>query len=426
MTTSVTSPENQTPARAVIRAAKSEIAEVADAIRQEAVDRELNSLDPRPRVRELAAAGIGRLRVPEEFGGLGADVSDLAEVLVDLAAADSNFVQIFRGHLGFVEFLVDRDPDPVRDELLNAIGRGELVGPAASVPAAGQPGGPTAESIIDHSTTLTERSGRNILNGTKYYTTGSLYSDWISVVVVDDDGVKEVVVRADDPGVTVVDDWNGFGQRFTASGTAVFSDVEVREGYDLERTDPAIDAYLGAFYQFIHSATQAGIIRRITEDLRDVVRRRHRTYPLATVPEPQHDPQVLEVVGGVDTARFAAEAAVGALAGSFDDYNVSHSQSDLEKVGIRSAQVQILNTRLSAEASWNLFNAASASATSTDLALDRHWRNVRTISSHNPVIYKARAVGDYVVNGAVPDVHRGFGARHDDPDDGFRKPDAPL
>jgi alkylation response protein AidB-like acyl-CoA dehydrogenase len=124
-----------------------------------------------------------------------------------------------------------------------------------------------AESIIDHSTTLTEKGDRTLLNGTKYYTTGSLYSDWISVVVVDDDGAKEVVVRTDDPGVTVVDDWGGFGQRFTASGTTVFDDVEVRDGYVIPRTEPAIDAYLGAFYQFVHSSTQAGIIRRVTEDL---------------------------------------------------------------------------------------------------------------------------------------------------------------
>lgn len=416
MTTSTTSTPGttSTSTRAAVESAKTAIADVANAIRHEAVDRELNDLSPEPRVRELAAAGLGRLRVPTEFGGLGADVSDLAEVLVNLAAADSNFVQLFRGHLGFVEFLVDHGAAPVRDTLLTAIGHGELVGPAASVPAAGQPGGPVADSIIDHSTTLTEHGGRTLLNGTKYYTTGSLYSEWISVVVVDDDGAKEVVVRTDDPGVTVVDDWGGFGQRFTASGTTVFDDVEVRDGYAIPRTEPAIDTYLGAFYQFVHSSTQAGIIRRVTEDLRDVVRRRHRTYPLATAEEPRHDPQVLEVVGEVDTARFAAASAVEALARSFDAYNASHSQDGLDAVNIRSAQTQVLNTRLAGEATWNLFNAASASATSADLALDRHWRNSRTISSHNPVIYKARAVGDHVVNGALPDVHHGFGARQED------------
>jgi alkylation response protein AidB-like acyl-CoA dehydrogenase len=412
MTTSTTStPSSTSPStRAAIESAKTAIADVTDTIRHEAVDRELNDLSPQPRVRELAAAGLSRLRVPTDFGGLGADVTDLAEVLVNLAAADSNFVQLLRGHFGFVEFLIDHDATPVRDSLLTAIGHGELVGPAASVPAAGQPGGPVAGSIIDHSTTLTQQDGRTLLNGTKYYTTGSLYSDWISVVVVDEDGAKEVIVRTDDPGVTVVDDWGGFGQRFTASGTTVFNDVEVRDGYAIPRTEPAIDTYLGAFYQFVHSATQAGIIRRVTEDLGDVVRRRHRTYPLATVQEPRHDPQVLEVVGEVDTARFAAASAVEALARSFDAYNASHSQDELDAASIRSAQVQVLNTRLAGEATWNLFNAASASATSADLALDRHWRNARTISSHNPVIYKARAVGDHVVNGALPDVHHGFGA----------------
>jgi hypothetical protein len=32
--------------------------------------------------------------------------------------------------------------------------------------------------------------------------------------------------------------------------------------------------------------------------------------------------------------------------------------------------------------------------------LHRHWRNARTIASHNPTIYKARAIGDVEINGA--------------------------
>ncbi|MGO1948101.1 MAG: acyl-CoA dehydrogenase family protein, partial [Mycobacteriaceae bacterium] len=222
---------------------------------------------------------------------------------------------------------------------------------------------------------------------------------------------KEVLVRRDDPGVTVVDDWGGFGQRFTASGTTTFDDVSVRDGYVFARNESGTDAYLGAFYQFIHSATQAGIIQRATEDLAEVVRKRKRSYPLATVAVPRDDPEVLQVVGDVASAKFGARANVESLARAFDNYRSSNKNTDkLTQAIVASAQTQVLNTRLAGEATWNLFNAASASATNGDLALDRHWRNARTISSHNPVIYKARTVGDFTVNGSVPDVHRGFGA----------------
>lgn len=392
------------------------VRKITESIRAEAVERELSTLTPEPRVRALAEAGLGRVRLPVEFGGAGGSVSDLLDLLVPLAAADSNFVQIFRGHFGFVEFLIDHERSSARDELLYAIGRGEIVGPAASVPPSGQPNGGKAPSvIIDSSTTLRKEGEQALLSGTKYYTTGSLYADWIAVAVVQENGVKEVLIRRDDPGVTVDDDWGGFGQRLTASGTTTFDDVVVREGYTFSRDDTAIDSYLGAFYQFIHSTTQAGIIQRSVEDLADVVRNRKRSYPLATTDSPHHDPEVLQTVGDVATAQFGARASTETLARTFDRYLEARDGADpddvLTEVIVASAQTQVLNTRLAGEATWELFNAASASATNGDQALDRHWRNARTISSHNPVIYKARLVGDFTVNGSVPDVHRGFGAR---------------
>jgi alkylation response protein AidB-like acyl-CoA dehydrogenase len=49
-----------------------------------------------------------------------------------------------------------------------------------------------------------------------------------------------------------------------------------------------------------------------------------------------------------------------------------------------------------------LFEAGGASAVTERFRLDRHWRNARTLASHNPVIYCDRIVGDYVLNGTSP------------------------
>lgn len=43
-----------------------------------------------------------------------------------------------------------------------------------------------------------------------------------------------------------------------------------------------------------------------------------------------------------------------------------------------------------------------ASSTSAGKALDWHWRNARTVSTHNPFIDKARVVGDWAINGNEP------------------------
>ena len=75
------------------------------------------------------------------------------------------------------------------------------------------------------------------------------------------------------------------------------------------------------------------------------------------------------------------------------DFGLSHDAS------LRAAQAKVIVDDLALKAATLLFEVGGASATRESANLDRHWRNIRTISSHNPIAYKARAIGDYVVNG---------------------------
>lgn len=403
MTTSTAPAVRTAPAARTIETVTAGVREVAERAAAEAIDRERHRRSPRDLMRALADAGLGAVRVPEQFGGAGGTVADLAELLLVVAAADSNLTQLLRGHLGFVEFLLARPDDEVRDDLLRAAGRGELFGPAASVRAVRPDDGTLSDRIIDASTTLTREGDGLVLTGEKYYTTGSLHSDWINVLVVDADGAAEVVVRTDAPGVSVADDWDGFGQRLTASGTARFDAVAVRPEHVLRHDVDGVGDLLTAFYQFVHTATQAGIVRRAADDLGDVVRARHRTYPLAsdqTVP-PRQDSQVLEVVGEVESSARATAASTRAVAVALDRYVYARESSLLVEATVESAAAQVSVTRAAGNALWRFFDAASASSTCAGLALDRHWRNARTVSSHNPVIYKARLVGNWAVNGVV-------------------------
>ncbi|MGO9901657.1 MAG: hypothetical protein ACLP0J_18665 [Solirubrobacteraceae bacterium] len=47
----------------------------------------------------------------------------------------------------------------------------------------------------------------------------------------------------------------------------------------------------------------------------------------------------------------------------------------------------------------SLARGGGAAATKQAHNLDRHWRNVRTLASHNPTVYKARAIGEHAING---------------------------
>jgi alkylation response protein AidB-like acyl-CoA dehydrogenase len=61
----------------------------------------------------------------------------------------------------------------------------------------------------------------------------------------------------------------------------------------------------------------------------------------------------------------------------------------------------VLSDAVPAAAS-HLFDALGASGVSVESALDRHWRNARTVASHNPQVFKRRIVGEWVLNGTPP------------------------
>jgi alkylation response protein AidB-like acyl-CoA dehydrogenase len=73
---------------------------------------------------------------------------------------------------------------------------------------------------------------------------------------------------------------------------------------------------------------------------------------------------------------------------------------DAAEIAASQAYITVAGTVLSAASL--LFETGGASSVQRARALDRHWRNARTLAVHNPVIYKERAVGDHVLNDAEP------------------------
>lgn len=381
------SPTDQPASLASIQTAISEI-------RRGSAERELRLESPVTQLEQLLQTGIGALRVPVDFGGAGSTVRALAEVLITLASADSNLTQILRGHFGLVEILRHSAPTELASRLFRAAAAGEQFGPAGAERL--------TPDLATLDTELAQIDGELRLTGRKYYTTGSRYADELNVLVRVDGEFVSAIVPADAPGVTILDDWNGFGQRLTASGTAIFEGVKVDPGNLIRHTDPLVNNYMEAFYQFVHSATQAGIAQAIADDAARTVRGRTRSYPLAPSTDPTADPQVLQVVGEAQARAFAARATVFLVADSLDAFTANPCITNADRAVLDSSAAQVIVTRLVGESSWQLFDAASASAIDTELNLHRHWRNARTVSSHNPAQYKATQLGRYAVTGEGP------------------------
>ncbi|MFT3688296.1 acyl-CoA dehydrogenase family protein [Paenirhodobacter sp.] len=371
-----------------------------------AAQRDIGRILPHDAVAALRAAGFTRLRAPVAFGGFGADLRILFALVEDLAEADSNLSQILRGHFGFGEIVLAAPASPWRDKWLSRIGGGEIIAPAFTE---------TGEAALGaFSTRIFETPQGWVLEGEKYYTTGTLFADWVDVGAVRPlrlgeeppaDGAPRVLatVRVADPGVTVQDDWDGFGQRLTASGTTVFAQVpvEAEDIRELETRPPTTTA----FYQQYHLATLAGIGRAAAGELARHVAGRRRTTTLGTAPRAAEDPQVLQLVGKI-TARAASASRLAAAASATLDTATAAlhagASPDLGRVEIEIYEAQVVIAELVLAATTEGFSALGASSTARGLAFDRFWRNARTLANHNPLIFKERLIGDFAVNGTYP------------------------
>lgn len=366
-----------------------------------AVEREQSRSLPYEPIQWLKEAGFGAVRVPVEYGGGGASLPQLFELLIELAEADSNVPQALRGHFAFAEDRLNATPGPARDLWFKRFVDGDIVGCAWT-----EIGNVAIGDVI---TKVSPNGDGWRLNGEKFYSTGSLFSDWIDVYAQRSDTGGDVIaaVRTRQPGIVQNDDWDGFGQRTTGSGTSRFIDAEV----DAENI---IDfatrfKYQTAFYQLVLLATLSGIGRAALRDVAHQVRERKRIYSHGNAQRVSEDSQVQQVVGEVAALVYAAEAsALKAAQPAQRAYLARFSGDDaLERAAnvaaeLESAKAQVVVSELIQRATTELFNALGASDVRQGKSLDRHWRNARTVSSHNPVIYKARIVGDWEINGTEP------------------------
>lgn len=343
----------------------------------------------------LAAAGFGRIRVPIAEGGLGGDVLDLLDALLAIAAADSNLAQAWRTHVLATERHVKSPAGPLRDRWISRVAAGAIIG-GGWTEADGS--GPSV-----FTTRLSTETGTPRLTGRKFYSTGSRYADWLEYSAVDDaDDLVIAALPVNAPGVTLLDDWTGFGQRATASGTTVLDGAPV----DPDDVAPWQTQHLGTpgWQQMILLAVLVGIgegARAAASDLIDQIDRAHGGSPIL----------VLEGYGRISALVASARASLGEIgrlseiahgaiiAGDAD----AESLADDAVNAVFQAQATIVPQVIEATDKLMTLPAlladgseavAEAQNLRSSLRLDRFWRNAQTLSTHNPVLHRLRAIAD--------------------------------
>jgi alkylation response protein AidB-like acyl-CoA dehydrogenase len=196
------------------------------------------------------------------------------------------------------------------------------------------------------------------------------------------------------------------GQRMTASGSLVLENVQVFAQEVAQRGNTTLAGRHGGALRQLHLvATAAGIVRNVVADAENYVLRHGRPVMHSAASSARTDPFTQQVVGELAAHSHAVDALVQQNAHVLDrSANAirQHSGNAEELVlqgSLATAKTQIVVSKLALHAAERLYEAGGASATSRVHNFDRHWRNLRTIFSHNPLLHKARVIGDYHLNG---------------------------
>ncbi|PQZ60856.1 SfnB family sulfur acquisition oxidoreductase [Achromobacter sp. MYb9] len=352
---------------------------------------------PLPELERYSQSGLWGITVPREHGGAGVSRATLAEVTAIISAADGSLGQIPQNHYYALEVLrVNGSADQQRRFYARALA-GDRFGNALA-----ETGTRTA---AERRTRLSAGvDGEWRINGSKFYCTGALYAQWIPTATVDGDGIQRLaIVRRDSPGVEIIDDWSGFGQRVTGSGTVHFNDVAVPVEDVLLLADPAAPPNtIKPLAQIVHAAIDLGIGQAALADAVAFVRERSRPWIDAGVERAADDPLTISEFGRLSIRLEAARALVSRAGRLLDTATASGTAADVAAASIAVAEARALTTEASLAAGTKLFELAGTQATLDHLNLDRHWRNARTHTLHDPVRWKRHAVGNYYLNDIAP------------------------
>jgi len=345
-------------------------------------------------------SGLGGIAIPSAYGGPGLSFATVAEVFRIISQADPSLGQIPQNQFGIIQLILGAASEVQKHRLLHSVLHGWRIGNA----------GPERDSrdTLEVRARL-DRNGTDYrISGEKFYSTGALFAHWVSAKALDDQGrlVLALIPRGT-PGLRIIDDWTGFGQRTTASGTVLLDQVPVSAENLIPIWQLAERPNLqGASAQLIQAAIDAGIARAALEDATAFVRHNSRPWIDSPGDKASEDPYTIGEFGRLYLELDAAETLLEQAAQTLDEINAAPiSAASAARASIAVAEAKTLTTEIALTASEKLFELAGSRATLGEYNLDRHWRNARTHTLHDPVRWKYHAIGNYHLNGAHPARH---------------------
>ncbi|OBI63663.1 SfnB family sulfur acquisition oxidoreductase [Mycolicibacterium fortuitum] len=382
-------------------------AELSRTFAEGAGARDAHRILPHEQVRALKESGLLALTVPADHGGLDVPVAVLAEVLRLIAHGDPSIGQIPHSHFTFLEVLRLQGSPQQQAYFYRLVADGALFANAQSER------GPHPVDV--DTTTLTASDAGYVLGGRKYYSTGALFADWLVVRASRSDGSAQVptattpkaiaFVPRDAAGVEIADDWDGMGQRTTASGTVTLDAVEVPAAHVVEFSPIfARPTVYGARAQVLHAALDVGIA---TGALEEAVRQAAKARPHfeASVSSAVEDPTLVQVAGELTVTVRGAQALLAEAARQVDTARADLTEDSAAAASIAVAIAKVAAARAAVEAGSALFEFGGTRSASASGNLSRYWRDARTHTLHDATRWKIRHIGNYTLSGTKPPRH---------------------
>lgn len=379
--------------------------DLAELFAKGSAERDAERVLPAEELAELSASGLLAITVPAAHGGADLSAQTVAEVFRLLGAGDPSIAQIPHSHFVYVNALRHQGTAEQQAFFFGEVLAGKRFGNAQSEIG--------TKHVRDYRTRLTPHGDRWRLDGEKGYCTGALFADWIPVLAHLDspsdpgDGPMHVAwVERTAPGVKVVDNWDGMGQRTTASGTVLLDGVEVTADRitPYHRTFDGPQTY-GAFAQLLHAALDAGIARAALVEAAEFVTTKSRPYPDAGVERHVDDPLVVHAIGEMELAVRGTEALVAEAGRAVDRANAQLTGETAVAASLAVAAARASSAGVSVEVASRLFEVSGTRSALASLNFDRHWRNARTHTLHDPAAWKVQHLGRYALDGTPPPNH---------------------
>ncbi|NYJ32080.1 acyl-CoA dehydrogenase family protein [Galbitalea soli] len=369
---------------------------VADTVAADAAERDRTSARPHRVLDLLRESGLANLLIPEEFGGHGAHFETAFHVVRALARVDASIAQVLGYHWLNQACVTFYGPDPERQaHWYRASARANWVWSDSFNPVS-----PDLEIVAD--------GDAYRMNGLKRFATGASVADVIIAGGIASGGAHDgelivFVLDANRDGIEHIDDWDNLGYRSSASGSVRYTDVVITAddilGVDKEEpfssvVTPGVQLLFGNIY--------LGIAEGALAQAKTLTLARPNAWFLSSADRYAQDPITHRVFGELVSRTAAVEALADTLNRSFDEVialGADTTAVDRAELEVRIAQLKVVSTEVGLEVASRVYELTGASSTRSSVGLDRHWRDIRTHSLHDPVDYKRIEVGNHFLNG---------------------------